>query len=64
MNTRRKVTVSVTIAFEDMAMESTDDALDIVRGVMVTAGEACRTEIEQALRDAGASNVSVGMVAY
>ena len=64
MNTSRKVTVNVTVHFEDMAMESTDDALDIIRGVLVTAGEDCRAEIEQALTDAGASNVSVSMVAY
>ena len=64
MNTRRKVTVNVTVHFEDMAMETTDDALDIIRSVMTTAGDDCRAEIEQALADAGASNVSVSMVAY
>jgi hypothetical protein len=64
MNASRKVTVSVTVRFKDMAMETTDDALDIIRGVLVTTGEACRTEIEQALADAGASDVSVSMLAY
>lgn len=64
MNTRRKVTVSVQVRFKDMAMESTDDAINIIKGVMVTTGEACRSEIERALADAGASNVTVSMVAY
>ena len=64
MNTCRKVTVSVQVRFKDMDMESTDDAINIIKGVMVTTGEACRSEIEQALTDAGASDVTVQMLAY
>ena len=61
---RRKVTVQVSVWFEDMAMESTDAALDIVKSDMVTAGEHCDAEIKQALADAGARDVSVHMLAY
>lgn len=60
----RKVTVSVCVKFIDMGMESTDDALDIVRGVMITHGETCQAEIRQALEDAGAKDVTVSLVAY
>lgn len=60
----RKVTVSVCVKFIDMGMESTDDALDIVRGVLITHGETCQAEIRQALEDAGAKSVTVGMTAY
>lgn len=60
----RKVTVSVTTRFVDMAMESTDDAINIIKGVMVTHGEACQEEIKQALEDAGAKDVKIQMVAY
>lgn len=61
---RRKVTVQVSVWFEDMMMESTDAALDIVRGVMVSAGEHCDAEIKQALADSGARDVTVHMLAY
>lgn len=61
---RRKVTVQVSVWFEDMMMESTDAALDIIKGVMVSAGEHCDAEIKQALADAGARDVTVHMLAY
>lgn len=61
---KRKVTVSVTTQFVDMGMESTEDAINIVKGVMVTHGQACQDEIRQALEDAGASDVLVHMTAY
>lgn len=60
----RKVTVSVCVKFIDMGMESTDDALNIIKGVMVTHGQACQEEIKQALEDAGAADVLVHMTAY
>lgn len=60
----RKVTVSVQVHFVDMAMESTEDAIDIIKGVMLTHGEPCRAEIQQALEDAGAKDVTVWMTAY
>lgn len=59
-----KITVGVSIHFEDMAMESTEAALEIVRGVMAELGEQCQAEIKQALEDAGAQDVSISMVAY
>ncbi len=61
---RRKVTVHVSVWFEDMAMDSTEAALDIVKGVMISAGQHCDAEIKQALADAGAQNVEVHMLAY
>lgn len=61
---KRKVTVSVTTQFIDMGMESTDDAINIIRGVMVTHGKACQEEIKQALENAGARDVLVHMTAY
>ena len=61
---RRKITVQVSVWFEDMMMESTDAAIDIVKGVMVTAGHQCDAEIKQALADAGARDVTVHMLAY
>lgn len=61
---KRKVTVSVTTQFIDMGMESTDDAINIIKGVMVTHGEACHAEIKRALEDAGAKDVVVHMTAY
>lgn len=60
----RKITVSVSIRFVDMAMDGTDAALEIVRGVMAELGEQCQAEIKQALEDAGAKNVIVTMSAY
>lgn len=61
---KRKVTVSVTTQFIDMGMESTDDAINIVKGVMVTHGQACQEEIKQALENAGAGDVIVHITAY
>lgn len=60
----RKVTVSVCVKFIDMGMESTDDALNIIKGVMITHGETCKAEIRQALEDAGAKDVTVNMTGY
>ena len=62
--TKRKVTVSVVVHFVDMGMESTDDALNIIKGVMITHGETCQAEIRQALEDAGAKDVTVNMTGY
>lgn len=65
MNTnRRKVTVHVCVLFEDMAMEDTDAALDVIKSVLADAGQHCQAEIKQALEDAGAREVSVHMLAY
>lgn len=64
MTPKRKVTVQVSIWFEDMQMESTEEAMDIIRGVMVTHGQSCEAEIKQALSDAGAQDVSIHMLAY
>lgn len=60
----RKVTVSVCVKFVDMGMESTDDAINLIKGVMITHGETCQAEIRQALEDAGAKDISFHMVAY
>ena len=60
----RKVTVSVCVKFIDMSMESTDDSLNIIKGVMITHGETCQAEIRQALEDAGAKDVTVNMTGY
>lgn len=61
---KRKVTVSVQVQFVDMAMESTEDAINIIKGVMVTHGDICHAEIKRALEDSGAKNVIVHMAAY
>lgn len=60
----RKVTVSVCVRFIDIGMETTEEALDIVKGVMITHGDTCQAEIRQALEDAGAKSVTIGMTAY
>ncbi len=60
----RKVPVSVCVQFIDTGMESTDDALNIIKGVMITHGETCQAEIRQALEDAGAKDVTVNMTGY
>lgn len=60
----RKITVGISIRFVDMAMDGTDAALEIVRGVMASLGDQCQAEIKQALEDAGAKDVSISMVAY
>lgn len=62
--TKRKITVSVTIQFVDMYMESTDAAVDIVKGIMMETGEDCKREFRQSLEDAGAKDVVIHMVAY
>lgn len=64
MTAVRKITVSTSIRFIDMAMESTDVALEVVRGVIAALGETCREEIKQALEDAGAKDVTINMIAY
>lgn len=64
MSNKRKVTVQVSIVFEEMMMESTDDAIAIIKGVMVTHGRVCEAEIKQALDDAGARDVTVKMIAF
>lgn len=60
----RKITVSVTIKFIDMQMDSTDAALEVVRSVMEEHGKLFKEEIKHAIEESGASNVTVGMVAY
>jgi hypothetical protein len=62
--TKRKITVSVTVQLVDMYMESTDAAIDIVKGIMMESGEDCRREIRHSLEDAGAKDVVIHMVAY
>lgn len=61
---KRKVTVQVSVWFEDMMMESTDEAIDLVKSVLSTHGDHCKAEIEQALKDAGARDVAINMLAY
>ena len=60
----RKITVGISIRIDDMMMEGTDAALEIVRGVMASLWDQCQSEIKQALEDAGAKDVSISMVAY
>lgn len=64
MKDRRAVTVNTSIRFNGMLMDSTDAALDIIKGVMAELGEHCHAEIKQALEDAGAKDVTIGMTAY
>lgn len=60
----RKITVGISIRIDDMMMGGTDEALEIVRGVMAALGDQCQAEIKDALEDAGAQDVSISMVAY
>lgn len=60
----RKVTVSMSIRFCGMQTDSTDAAIEIIRGVLATGEEACQAEIRQALADAGAKDVVITMAAY
>lgn len=64
MNATRKVTVSAAIRFTDMAMESTDAALEVVKSVVAELEHKCGSEIKQALEDAGAKDVTVQLTAY
>lgn len=64
MTAPRKVTVQVSIWFEDMAMEDTDAAMDIIKSALATASHDCQDEIKRALSDAGARDISISMLAY
>ena len=64
MNGKRKVTVHLSVWFEDMMMESTDAALEIVKGITVTASRDCEEEIKNALELAGAKDITFHMMAY
>ena len=64
MTAPRKVTVSMTTQFIDVGMDSTEAALDIIRGVMVTHSQACHEEIKCALEAAGAREINITMKAY
>lgn len=64
MNTKRKVTVHLSVWFEDMMMEDTDAGLDLIRSVVTTASRDCEQEIKTALECAGAKDISFHMVAY
>lgn len=61
---RRKITVQLCIWVEDMAMETTDEALECVKSVMVHIEDDCRERFQSALADAGAKNITVHMLAY
>lgn len=64
MSGKRKITVSTSIRFEGMAMDSTDAALEIVKSVLVSHSEQCKEEIARALEEAGAQDVFISMTAY
>jgi hypothetical protein len=59
-----KVTVATTIRCNNMAMESTGAAIEVIRGVMAELYVKYKDEITQALEDAGAKDVTVQMIAY
>lgn len=64
MTAPRKVTVQVSVWFEDMAMEDTDAAMDIIKSVLATASHECQDEIKRALAAVGARDISISMLAY
>jgi len=53
MKPQRKITVSIAVHLNDMAMDSTSAALETVRSV-----------IKQALEEAGAKDVTIRTLAY
>lgn len=44
MTAPRKVTVQVSVWFEDMAMEDTDAAMDIIKSILATTSLNARTK--------------------
>lgn len=60
----RRVTVQLSVWFEDMAMEDANAAMEIVKSVTTEASVQCRDEIKRAMTEAGARNVSVHMIAF
>lgn len=64
MKPQRKITVSISVHLNDLAMDSTSAALETVRSVITSLGDKCHDEIKQALEEAGAKDVAVRTLAY
>lgn len=64
MSSKRKVTVHLSVWFEDMQMEDTSAGLDLIRSVVTLASRDCEAEIKNALELAGARDVVFKMAAY
>ena len=60
----RKITVHLNVWFNDMAAESTDDAMDAIRQALVAMQDKYQAELADALQAVGASDVKVSMVAW
>lgn len=60
----RKLTVHLSIWFDDMAAESTDDARDAVNLALAEMHDACAGELTDALEAIGAKDVRVSTVVF
>lgn len=60
----RKITVHINVLFDDMAAESTDDALDAVKAALASMEDHCHYELIDALELIGANNVKISTVVF
>jgi len=60
----RKLTVHLSIWFDDMAAESTDDASEAVKQALVSMDSHCHGELEAALESIGAKDVKIQTVVF
>ena len=60
----RKLTVHLSIWFDDMAAESTDDAVEAVKQSLASMHDHCRLELSDALEAIGAKDVKIQTVVF
>jgi hypothetical protein len=60
----RKLTVHLSIWFDDIAAESTDDAADAVKQALIGMHDHCTSEFTDALVSIGAKDVRLETVVF
>lgn len=61
---KQKVTVHLSVWFQDMDIVSPEEALDTVKLVLQELRHKCEDELSVALEDIGARAVKIEMVAF
>lgn len=60
----RKCTVHVSVWFDDLKAENTDDAREAIKQALVGMHDHCTTELSAALEAIGASDVHMTTVVF
>jgi hypothetical protein len=62
--TKTKRTAYVHIYYNDMMVVNTQESIDTIRSVIMELEPHCHAEIERAMNDIGAKDVSMHIVVY